>query len=477
MAAGAHRGGGAGETRRAITIVDGEHHPPVVRAAIAHLLAGGTDVVEAVVAGGGEKLAVPGRAPDLGVAASAPSDPERALPELISRHDPDVIIDLSGPPVVDARRRLRLAAIALALGVRYEAPGLRYTPPDLSRLPHRTSVAVIGTAKRTGKTAVSAALTRHAMARGRDPVVIAMGRGGPPEPVVVPAGSATGPEALLRVAAQGRHAASDFYEDAVTTGATTVGCFRVGDGPAGQVGHSNVVAGMAAAEQAGGDLFVLEGSGAALPPLHPDAVALVVPAMTTPQDLAAMLPLSFVLADLVLIGFAEEPTAQPAQVRRVARAVRELLDSFPRVRRPDPPVPLVLTSLRPHPLEEIAGARTFLATTAPQAAVPALVHELETVHGADVVGVTSALADRPRLAAELEAAPPHDVLLTEIKAAGIDVAAQHAFDRGTRVVLCDHRPVPVPAPDGLGGTTALPDLDRALHRLVDLADQRRSARG
>jgi cyclic 2,3-diphosphoglycerate synthase len=247
-------------------LADGEHHPPVVRRALDRLQADGLDVVGVVVLGGGEKTAEPGVPPDLGAPARWPENAESALPAIIAETHPDVAVDLSGEPVVTARRRLELAAVCLALGVGYEAPGLRYDPPDLPPLATRPAVAVVATGKRTGKTAVSGTLARHAMAQGRVPVVVAMGRGGPPDPVVIPAGETLTPERLAEVAASGQHAASDFYEDAVTTGAATVGSYRVGDGPAGAVAVSNVASGVAEAERLAGDLLVLEGSGAALPP-------------------------------------------------------------------------------------------------------------------------------------------------------------------------------------------------------------------
>ena len=52
-------------------------------------------------------------------------------------------------------------------------------------------LAVYGTGKRTGKTAIAGEVARRAARRGLAPIVIAMGRGGPPEPQVAEAGSVT----------------------------------------------------------------------------------------------------------------------------------------------------------------------------------------------------------------------------------------------------------------------------------------------
>ena len=60
------------------------------------------------------------------------------------------------------------------------------------------------------------------------------------------------------------------------TGLPTVGCRRCGGGLAGAVGTSNVLAGTRIAEELGPDLMVLDGSGAALPPIAAERRILVV---------------------------------------------------------------------------------------------------------------------------------------------------------------------------------------------------------
>jgi cyclic 2,3-diphosphoglycerate synthetase len=55
------------------------------------------------------------------------------------------------------------------------------------------------------------------------------------------------------------------------------------------------------------------------------------------------------------------------------------------------------------------------------------------------VGISHRLSDRAGLVQDLDAAPGYDVLLTELKAAAIDVAAERALERGAEVVLADNR--------------------------------------
>lgn len=452
--------------RRAVLLVDGEHHPPVVRAAIDALAAAGTEPVAVVVAGGGEKLADPDQAPDLGAPTSVPERAEAALPAILADHRPDVVVDLSGDPVVVPTRRHALAAITLAAGVSYEAPGWRVDPPPLPSVPERAAIAVFATGKRTGKTAVSGAFTRHAMRAGRTPTIVAMGRGGPPDPVVLEAGTELSVERLLEVVAAGGHAASDFYEDAVTTGARTVGCFRVGDGPAGEVAHTNVPAGVDVALEGPGDLLVLEGSGAALPPVRPDAAALIVPATGPPRDLAAGLHVRLLLADVVLLTFAGGRSVAAAQRAEVEAELRRLIDALPSAARPNggssPPV--VATDFRPRLLGDVAGRRVALITTAAASVTDRIARRLERDNDAEVVASSGNLADRPRLRADLERVPDADAVVVELKAAAVDVVMRWAADRGAEVVVLDHELVPADP----GG----PEMAEQFDRLLRLADGR-----
>lgn len=463
-------------TRRAVVLVDGEHYPPVIRDALAGLLASGTQAVAAVVLGGAEK--VEARGADLGLGcptvwADAGDGVDvvaaaQAIRRCLEETGAEVVVDLSDEPVLDHRRRTQLASHVLHAGVAYEGADFRFTPPPRPRVATTPSIAVIGTGKRTGKTAVAGAVTRALAAAGRTPVVVAMGRGGPPEPVVVPAGTRLDAAALLEVVQLGGHAASDFYEDAVTTGAATVGARRCGGGLAGGVAHTNVVAAVEAAGRLPGDVLVLEGSGAAVPPVHADATVLVVPGDCDPELLGGYLgPYRVLLADLVVVTMAEPPRSDPDQVEAVLGAIRSIS------RR----APLVRTVFRPVPLGPVDGARVFFATTAPSAVTATLAATLETRYGCTVVATSSRLADRPGLRRDLEAAGAFEVLLVELKAAAVDVAARIADRVGARVVFCDNRPHVVGVDeDAIGEAEADAALTAAVSRVARLADERFAAR-
>ena len=71
------------------------------------------------------------------------------------------MIDLADEPVLPASARLRLAALALRLGLSYEAPGRGSSRRAYVRRPFDgPMLSVIGTGKRTGKTAVARPLGR-----------------------------------------------------------------------------------------------------------------------------------------------------------------------------------------------------------------------------------------------------------------------------------------------------------------------------
>lgn len=424
--------------RRAVAIVDGEHYPPVVRAALEEH----EDlVVAAVLIGGTEKLR--GDVEGYGV----PLEPTLEL--AIERHLPDVVLDLSDEPVLGPPERLELAGRALALGVPYEGPDFRFDPPSFDPVDVPT-LAVIGTGKRVGKTAVTGRVAQT-LAATRRVVVVAMGRGGPPEPDVVLLRPSLA--SLIELSRGGRHAASDHLETAVVTGVPTVGCRRCGGGLAGAVAVSNVLEGVSIAAGLEPDLVVLDGSGAALPPVDAGRRLLVASAAQRVDVAAGYLNTYRArIADLVVVTMAE--TDAPHE--ELARALRAHVRSD---------VPIVRTVVRPRPLEPVEGRRVAFFCTAPPDRHPRLAAHLEEAHGATVTGVSGNLADRPRLRDDVARADA-DVFLVELKAAAVDVVAEVAERRGIPVVIAANDVLPL---------RGEPSLDEELERLaveaIELAPQ------
>ena len=406
---------------RALVVSDGEHYPPVVRDALAALP---YEVVGLWLAGGSEKLR---GGEDYGVPVV--DSLEAAIAEL----EPELVVDLSDEPVLGPRERLRIASRVLALGLPYEGPDFRFDPQTFAPFP-RPALSVVGTGKRVGKTAVTGHLARL-LARDRDVVVVAMGRGGPPAPELAEVEPTL--EALVELSRAGGHAASDYLETAALAGVVTIGCRRAGGGLAGATGESNVLAGAALAAEREPDLVIFDGSGAAIPPVETDARILVT--STSQREVATeyLNAYRILVSDLVIVtgGLDEE-------LVEAIHAVKE--------------VPVVPVELRPRPAAPVIGRRVAYFSTAPAVAHEAIERHLREELGAEVVLVSGNLARREALRAEL-ARVDAEVYLVEIKAAAIDVVAEAALARGVEVVFADNELVPV----------GVLDLDTELVRLAD----------
>ena len=374
----------------AIALIDGEHHGDVVRDALVELP---FDFVGAILVGGTEKLR---GGEDYGVPLLASLDEVRA----------EVVVDLSDEPVLGPRERMLWASQALARGLEYVGADFRFRPPAYLPGPSAPSLAVIGTGKRIGKTAVTGHLARLLSQRG-EVVVVSMGRGGPAEPELVQVAPTL--DQLLDIARAGGHAASDYLETAALAGVPTIGCRRAGGGLAGDVFTSNLRLGIELAEEQRPDVVVFDGSGAAIPPVSVDGRVLVV---GPGQDATAYLnPYRVLVSDLVLLMGGGE-----------AAPIRELKD-----------VPVIPVELRLRPATPLDGKRVAVFT-----AGPAPVDHLD----AEVVHVSRNLADRAALREELKAVDA-DAFLVEIKAAAIDVVAEAAVERGIECVFAanDVRPL------------------------------------
>ena len=380
---------------KAVAVIDGEHYPDVVRDALEQLP---YEFVGVMLVGGTEKLR--------GV-------PEYGVPLVTEPGDAEIAVDLSDEPILDPQTRLHLASRFLADGISYVGADFRFDPPPFQPF-DVPSIAVIGTGKRVGKTAVTGAVAR-ALARDRRVVVVAMGRGGPATPELITAPPTL--EDLVELSRSGRHAASDHLETAVLAGVPTVGCRRAGGGMAGAPFVSNVVEGAELAASLDPDVVVFDGSGAASPPIDVNARILVA------HDVVSGLnPYRVLISDVVL-----------TMDERVARDVRSLGK------------PALLFGMRLRPVEPLTGDRIALFTTG----------NVPFGHLHDVAFVSRNLSDRSALADDLRAVDA-DTYVVEIKAAAIDMVAEAALERGVKLVFADNEVVPLP------GETDLDELFRGL---------------
>jgi cyclic 2,3-diphosphoglycerate synthetase len=404
---------------RAVAVIDGEHYAPVVRAALEELP---YEFVAAHLLGGTEKLRA---GEEYGVPLAA------TLEGALADHGAEVVVDLSDEPVLGPPERMRLASRVLARGLPYVGADFRFEPPVLEPFP-LPSLGIVGTGKRVGKTAITAHAARL-LGREREVVVVAMGRGGPPEPEVMRV--APDVEALLELSRSGRHAASDHLETAALAGVVTVGCRRCGGGLAGAVFVSNVSAGARLAAELEPDLVLFDGSGAAVPPVETSRRILVVNAQQDPAVVTGYLnAYRHLVSDLVVLTMAEPGTGW----EELRDAAAELA---PKV---------VATTLRPRPAADVSGRRVAFFSTAPESAHAIFAEHLGAEHGADVVHVSGSLSDRERLRRELDTVDA-EVFLVELKAAAIDVVAEAADARGLEVVLAGSDVLPAQGEPGLDG--------------------------
>jgi len=418
--------------RRVVALIDGEHYAPVVAETLASL---DDNIVAAVLVGGTEKLR---GGENYGVPLVG------SLTEAIAEFEPEVVLDLSDEPVLGPRERFALASEVLAHGLPYEGPDFRFEPPELVEV-SRPTLAVIGTGKRVGKTAVTGHVARLVSQTYRT-TVVAMGRGGPAEPELVLIRPTV--ESLVELSRTGRHACSDHLETALVTGVETVGCRRCGGGLAGKVARSNVLEGVELACTRDPELIVLDASGAAVPPIAASSTLLVVGGNQDPDIAAGYLNrFRALLSDAVVVTMCEDGP-DGAVVRAISAVVR-------------PGTPVIPSILRPRPLESIAGERIAWFGTAPRDQHETIGTHLERSHGARVRHLSSALADRARLRDEL-AHIDADVFVVELKAGAVDVVVEEAMRRDVRVVIAANDVIP------LHGEAV---LDEVLERLAAEAVQ------
>ncbi len=394
-----------------IALVDGEHHPAAVRTALDRLEAE-RGLAGVVFCGGEEKLSegvLDDAAVHYGRRLTVAATAADGLREAATAARARAVVDLADEPVLGERARLGLAALALHLGLDYEAPGLRLSPQEYTPLRFDgRAVAVIGTGKRTGKTAVAGHLARLLQRAGREAVIVCPGRGGPDPPRVARPGG-IGLDELVALSDGGHHAASDYLEGALLAEVTTVGCRRVGGGPAGQPAESNVAEGALLAASLGPEVVILEGSGSCVPEVKAHRTVCVVG--RDPDALEGLARYRLLRTDLALV-----PDDRLADAALAAGATRAL--------------PFALRPEAAEPVPE--GARTALFTTG--------VRELP---GVEPVVSSQALGRRSELARALAraAAERCDVYLTELKAAAVDSVAADARKQGARVIFVRNVPV------------------------------------
>jgi cyclic 2,3-diphosphoglycerate synthetase len=448
--------------RRMLCLVDGEHYFPVTKSALDLLDSlEHNEVVAVVFIGGTEKLrdsSEEGIAEKLGRPVHFGEDhhniPYQMIADTIKKYDADVVMDLSDEPIVDYSQRFQIATVVLSMGIPYEGPDFKFYPLTEHRVLKKPSVKILGTGKRIGKTAVSAYAARLIHKKDYNPCVVAMGRGGPEHPEIVHGDKIEiTPQYLMEQSDKGVHAASDHWEDALMSRILTIGCRRCGGGMVGDVFITNMKKGAELANEVDSDFVIMEGSGAAIPPIKTDKHIVLVGANQPIINIEKFFgPFRVKLADLVVITMCEEPMASIQKVEQIESFIKDI----------NPNATVIPTVFRPKPLGDIQGKNILFATTAPDSIKDVLVEHLEDFYKCKVIGTTPHLSNRPLLQKDIEKHIAHvDVMLTELKAAAVDVATKDALEAGLEVVYCDNIPI---VTDGNNER-----LDKAIIKVVDNA--------
>ncbi|MDI3475985.1 MAG: cyclic 2,3-diphosphoglycerate synthase [Thermococcaceae archaeon] len=388
-----------------IVLIDGEHYPDVTRWAIQKL----GNVCCAVFLGGTEKIGSLRALEDrIGVPLYHSPNYLDALKRAILENDVEEVVDLSDEPVLTYEDRFRIASLCMLFGVTYRGADFMFTPKPLKKT-KKPSISIIGTGKRVGKTAVSGFVARTLKEVAR-PVIVTMGRGGPEEPELIDGEKIEiTPQFLIKVAEEGKHAASDHFEDALTSRVTL-------------------------AENLPHDLIILEGSGATFPAYRADAYILIIGGRQKTDFLRGYFgPFRIALADLIIVTMSDE--ISPEKRKEIRKIVEEI----------NPKADLHFTAFCPRPLGNISGKRLGLIMTS-QSALPKAKEQLEKL-GAEVVATSGNLSNRPKLRADLENFSGIDAVAVELKAAAVDVVTKWALERGIEVIYLDNEPVNI---DGKG---------------------------
>ena len=444
-----------------LCLVDGEHYLPVTKEAIDTLnKMEHIDITAVVFIGGTEKLrddSEESYSEKLGVPVQFAKDkdiPYNIIVDMIRKYDIDTVMDLSDEPILDYPKRFKIACKVLNEGIIYEGPDFKFEPTSQYEIMEKPSITILGTGKRIGKTAVSGFVSRLIDKNGYEPCVIAMGRGGPEEPEIVHGEKLKiNAEFLLEQSEKGVHAASDHWEDALMSRILTIGCRRCGGGMAGEVFLTNMKQGAKLANKVDSKFAIFEGSGAAIPPIKTDKKIALIGANQPIENLTTYFgPYRVGLGDLVILTMCEEPMADKDKIKKIEEFVADV----------NPDAAVISTVFRPKPLGNLAGKKVLFATTAPESVKDKLVEYLERNYDCEVIGTTAHLSNRPLLRQDIQKyIDEAEVMLTELKAAAVDVATKDALTHGLEVVYCDNIPVAI--------NENYPDLKKTVIKLVDSA--------
>ena len=169
-----------------------------------------------------------------------------------------------------------------------------------------------------------------------------------------------------------------------------------------------------------------------MPPIAVDAWAIAVGAGQPLEYITGYMgPYRIRKSDLCVMTMCEEPMADERKIAEMTECIRAL----------NPSAKVVKTVFRSKPLGDVRNERVLFTTTAPEAAGEKIRRSLEGRFGCEVVAISHHLSNRPKLREDIAEAIEKNkpsVLLTELKAAAVDVSTALGVEAGLRVVYADN---------------------------------------
>ncbi len=417
-----------------VALIDGEHYPQVTHDAISELRRIYKGNFKGIIFLGGTEKLPDGNIEDFfGGEVYVIKDIDNDFKDALNHFRPDIAYDLSDEPVVNYIVRMKIASYCLAGKCSYMGPDFLFSYEEKKIQCKKPALSIIGTGKRIGKTAVSSHVSKIFTGENINVCVVAMGRGGPREPQVIRGDRINiTPEYLLDISRKGMHASSDYIEDALTSGVITVGCRRCGGGFGGKIFMSNVKEGIKIAEKLNPDLVIVEGSGASIPDVETDSCICVISAAQSWESIVGYLGIYRILsADLIILTLCEEPMADRDKISFMEDKIRKI----------NLKAPVIKTIFRPQPLSDIKGRRIFMAMTASNNIEHKIREYIENNFKCRVEQMSFNLGDRKKLRDDLEKSKNYDTILTELKAASVDVLTEYVYEKKKEVVYMNNVPV------------------------------------
>ncbi|MCX6346398.1 MAG: 2,3-diphosphoglycerate synthetase [Actinobacteria bacterium] len=417
--------------KRLIAIIDGEHYPQITFDAIEVLKKEFPGEFCGIIFLGGTEKITTGNFTDffndkVFVIKNFLTD----FPAALDRFKPDLVYDLSDEPVVNYRIRMTIASFCFFKKASYMGPDFLFKYEKKLYETKNPSISIIGTGKRIGKTAISSFIARLFKKNALDVLIVAMGRGGPKDPQLLRGEEINiSPQYLLSLSSKGLHASSDYIEDAMMSRITTIGCRRCGGGFGGKVFLSNVSEGAKLADSLNPDVIILEGSGASVPEVQTFKTICVVGANQNWDEITGYLGIYRILvSDLVILTNCEKPLATREEINNLENNIKTI----------NPSINIYRSIFRPEPLGNIENKKVVVAMTAKSIIEDKIKKYIEKKFNCTVVGITFNLSNRPLLKKDLESYTDYDTVLTELKAASVDVVTDFALKSGKEIIYMNN---------------------------------------